>query len=397
MKILNSRYSAQSPTTPAKYCVFSHFDANDLVERHVLHYLGQLKQCGYEVVFVSTSKAIPEVSLNALSKVCHTVCIRENVGYDFGSYKVGIQWLKQQGVQVSRLLVANDSVFGPFNDLQPVLHAMERENVDLYGMTDSHDHGYHLQSYFILYGAKIYGSAVFDEFWTAVDLISNSYDNFKQKIVQSYEVGGSQHFLQAGCSYSVAFPYRAVLEQVFQRTLSKLDESSRPGSGTILQPGELVYDLNASHRYWDALIDMGMPFIKRELLTKNPTATDISTWPEKIEARSTYEVSMILEALISRHAIESIYPVDIDQALSVIQTPEDSVEVSIKPSLSKWVNASTVPAVVRFRFDDSFYLTSYPDVASAVAAGDYPFGLAHYKRYGFSEGRKCMFKRVEQH
>jgi lipopolysaccharide biosynthesis protein len=394
MKILTSKFSGQTPTTPAKYCVFSHFDANDRVERHVLHYLEQLKLCGYEVLLVSTSRAISDASVQALSKVCHTVCLRENVGYDFGSFKAGIQLLKQQGARVGRLLVANDSVFGPFTDLQPILLAMEREDIDLCGLTDSHDHGYHLQSYFISYSARLYESAVFNDFWSSVDLISNTTDNFKQKIVHNYEVGGSQYFLQAGCSYSVAFPYRDVLDRVFQRTLRKLDESRRPDSDIVMQPGELVFNLNASHAYWDELIDLGMPFIKRELLTKNPTATDVSNWPQKIAASSLYDVSMVLEALINQDAIENVYPIDIGEALSVIQTLEDAVDVPINPALRKWINTGGVPAAVTFRFDEQFYLSSYPDVAAVVKAGDYPFGLAHFKRHGFPEGRKCAFKRV---
>ena len=394
MKILASKFSGQTPITPVKYCVFSHFDANDRVERYVLYYLEQLKQCGYEVLLVSTSQAISDASVEALSRVCHTVCLRENVGYDFGSYKAGIHLLKQHGARVDRLLIANDSVFGPFNDLQPILHAMEREDIDLYGLTDSHDHGYHLQSYFISYSARMYASAAFDNFWSSVDLISNTTDNFKQKIVHNYEVGGSQNFLQTGCSYSVVFPYRDVLDRVFQRTLRRLDESRRPDSDIVVQPGELVYNLNASHCYWDELIDMGMPFIKRELLTKNPTATDVSTWPQKIETSSHYDVSMILEALINQGAIENVYPIDIGEALSVIQTPEDAVEVPITPALSKWINAASVPASVQFRFDDQFYLSSYPDIAAVVKAGDYPFGLAHFRHHGFAEGRKCVFKRV---
>jgi lipopolysaccharide biosynthesis protein len=394
MKILATKFSGQTPTTPVKYCVFSHFDANDRVERYVLHYLEQLKQCGYEVLLVSTSRAISDESVEALSRVCHTVCLRENVGYDFGSYKAGIHLLKQHGARVDRLLIANDSVFGPFNDLQPKLNAMEREDIDLCGLTDSHDHGYHLQSYFISYSARMYESAAFDAFWSSVDLISNTTDNFKLQIVHNYEVGGSQHFLQAGCSYSVAFPYRDVLDRVFQRMLRRLDESRQPGSDIVIQPGELVYNLNASHCYWDELIDMGMPFIKRELLTKNPTATDVSTWSEKIEASSPYDVSMILEALINQNAIENVYPINIDQALSAIQTPEDSFEVPIKPSLSRWINTAGVPATVQFRFDDPFYLSSYPDVADSVKTGELPFGLAHFRHHGFPEGRKCAFKRV---
>lgn len=365
------------------------------MERYVLHYLQQLKACGYEIILVSTSPALTHEAVRSLESVCNTVCLRENVGYDFGSFKAGIGLLKQYGAVVDRLLVANDSVFGPFNDLQPLLRLMEREDIDLYGLTDSHDHGYHLQSYFISYSAQVYESPVFDSFWSSVDLISSATDNFKQKIVHNYEVGGSQHFISQGCSYAVAFPYRDVLERMFQHTLRRLELSRDPESGLVVQPGELVYNLNASHCYWDELIDMGLPFIKRELLTRNPTATDVSTWPQKIVSASDYDVSMILEALIHQNAVENIYPIDTAGALTQINSPEDAFEVPINPSLARWVNGTSVRASVRFRFDDDFYLRSYPDIAAVVRSGDYPFGLGHFKRFGFPEGRKCAFKLAE--
>lgn len=395
MKTLVSLLGSTPQTAPAKYCVYSHFDAGSRVERYVLHQLRELKASGYEIVLVSTAPGLSEQDVKALQTVCNTVCLRENVGYDFGSFKAGIGLLKQHGVKVERLLVANDSVFGPFNDLQPLLRSMERQDIDLYGLTDSHDHGYHLQSYFISYSARVYESPVFESFWSSVDLISSATDNFKQKIVHNYEVGGSQHFIDAGCTHAVAFPYRDVLERRFRHTLDRLERSREPKSDLVIQPGELVYNLNASHCYWDELIDMGMPFIKRELLTKNPTATDVSNWPQKIASVSGYDVSMILEALIHQNAIDNVYPIDTARALEQIETPSDSFEVAINPALAQWINGSSVRASLRFRFDDEFYLRSYPDVAAVVTSGDYPFGLRHFKRYGFPEGRKCAFKLAE--
>lgn len=395
METLFTGLTPNAQNERAKYCVFSHFDASQRVERYVLYYLQSLKACGYEIVLVSTAPGLSDDDVISLKDVCNTVCLRENVGYDFGSFKAGIGLLKQHGVQVERLLVANDSVFGPFNDLAPLLRTMEREDIDLYGLTDSHDHGYHLQSYFISYSARVYESPVFESFWSSVDLISSSTDNFKQKIVHNYEVGGSQHFIEAGCTYAVAFPYRDALERMFRHTLDRLVRSREPRSDLVIQPGELVYNLNASHCYWDELIDMGLPFIKRELLTKNPTATDVSGWPQKIASVSGYDVSMILEALIHQNAIDNVYPIDTAKALEQIETPTDTFEVAINPALAQWINGNTVKASLRFRFDDDFYLRSYPDIAAVVAAGDYPFGLGHFKRYGFPEGRKCAFKLAE--
>ena len=38
-------------------------------------------------------------------------------------------------------------------------------------------------------------------------------------------------------------------------------------------------------------------------------------------------------------------------------------------------------------FDEAWYLASYPDVAEAVARGEFASGRAHYFGYGRREGR----------
>lgn len=395
MKTLFTALTPAAENARAKYCVFSHFDAHPQIESYVLHYLRHLKACGYEIILVSTAPDLTDKDVSVLKPICNTVCLRENVGYDFGSYKAGITLLKHYGAKIDRLLVANDSVFGPFNNVQPLLRSMERDNVDLYSMTDSHDHGYHLQSYFISYSARLYESPVFDGFWSSVDMISNSTDDFKQKIVHNYEVGGSQHFLKAGCTYAVAFPYRGVLDRLFQRVMERLEQSRDARSQVEVKAEELFFNLNASHRYWDELIDMGLPFIKRELLIKNPTGANISTWPVKIASMSSYDLTMILEALIHRGAVDHLYPFTTANALAHIDFPTDTFKVDINPAFFQWVNGTSIPATILFRFDDEYYLEKYPDVAAVVEAGGHSCGLDHFKRYGFREGRQYRFKIAE--
>jgi len=42
-------------------------------------------------------------------------------------------------------------------------------------------------------------------------------------------------------------------------------------------------------------------------------------------------------------------------------------------------------------FDEAFYLTAYPDIASAVQDGHFPSGRHHYEHFGFHEGREAFF------
>lgn len=62
--------------------------------------------------------------------------------------------------------------------------------------------------------------------------------------------------------------------------------------------------INPSHIYWDDLIERGCPFIKRELLLKNPFGVDILNWPGRVSRRSTEALRDI--ALYFMHKLESI-------------------------------------------------------------------------------------------
>ncbi|MCQ8279545.1 rhamnan synthesis F family protein [Acetobacteraceae bacterium KSS8] len=81
---------------------------------------------------------------------------RPNTGHDFGAW----QSLVRQGCieGATDVLLANDSVFGPVFPLGPVLEAMERKRNDVWGMTESREGRWHLQSWFLLFRSGSFGS-----------------------------------------------------------------------------------------------------------------------------------------------------------------------------------------------------------------------------------------------
>ena len=50
------------------------------------------------------------------------------------------------------LVIANDSVYGPFGPLGPLLSRMDFGAADAWGMTETWQIRYHLQSYFVAFG-----------------------------------------------------------------------------------------------------------------------------------------------------------------------------------------------------------------------------------------------------
>ena len=395
MQTIFSYSTSPSLNGPSHFCVFSHFDACNGLARNVIHYLKELKELGYQVLFVSTSQFLPEGGIEELRNLCHTVFLRENVGYDFGSYKAGIQYIQNSGIRPASLLLANDSVFGPIQPLKTIWDPAILEEFDLYGMTDSFQHGYHLQSYFLAYSRRLLESEEFRDFWNGVENFDPQQAGFKSTIIMNYEIGGTRNFLLKGYKIGVQFPFEEILKNRVQRLTQQLRSLKTPeGYDNEWDTRQLGPNLNASHRYWDTLIDMGHPFIKRELLTKNPTFTPINTWPTKVIEHAHFDPTMIVEVLIEANSLESIYNISINDAVAKLETLDDFMECDLNPVFHANAASLGLALTARFGFDDEFYLNGSPDVRLAVQQGLFPDGWTHFKAYGHREGRAYRFNRI---
>src|SRR5262252_6692995 len=99
-----------------RVAVFVHFDRQGTVHDFVLHYLAEIARAGFTTVFVSNAPRLDPESLDRISPLCGAILLRANVGMDFGAYKDGIGELPRLD-RLEALLLANDSVYGPFYDL----------------------------------------------------------------------------------------------------------------------------------------------------------------------------------------------------------------------------------------------------------------------------------------
>lgn len=379
------------PENSSAWCVFSHYDPNGRVEPYVLQYLAELKRCGLAVVLVSTSASLDEASVRALEEVVVATVLRANIGYDFGSYKVGIDHLRQRDIQPQQLLLTNDSVFGPFYPLAQVFKDARAH--DLYGLTDSYDFHHHLQSFFLVYGERVLKSQDFIDFWDQVVLIDVEEPDFKQQIILRYEVGGSQYFLERGYSIGAALPFTAVLERACREYLDHLRSSQ-------LQPGAIVLPLdikfNATHRFWHALLDMGFPFLKRELLLVNPTNADIATWSDEVRRRSSYDLTMVISAMRNYSGNDDFFFVTRPTTIAQLIADDGTVTLPINPAFAPWQEQFQVPDARRFRFDENLYLDKCPDVKVAFMDGKVVSALHHFRGTGFREGRPSALVRIPE-
>lgn len=369
--------------TNKNWCVYSHFDKNGIVESYVLDALKKIKASGFKIILVSTSPSIDDVSIQKLKRLASVISIRENVGYDFGSYKLGIQHLFKHNIKPNQLLISNDSVFGPIFDLKPLIEKSKR--FDVYGMTDSTDHAYHLQSYFIIYNSKVLKSRHFTKFWDSVELLDSSAPNFKNIIIQNYEVGGTQFFIKNGFRIGAAFGINQIIKSQLESFLVEIELAKKtPG----LKLKKFVIGHNPTHNYWENLIRMGFPYIKRELLTKNPTNSPLENWATVIDDTASYDVKMIINAL-SNHFKNSDFLYTSQPIKSITERLKQSglVKLELSKQFAKWKKIYSLPDSKKYIFDSDYYLNINLDVKAAIEKGDKINAIHHFLQHGCTENR----------
>ncbi|MCP9889261.1 glycosyltransferase [Cyanobium sp. ATX 6A2] len=224
--------------------IYVHWDGNGEVREDVLEQLREYRR-HVDLAFVS---ACPDLvhdqhRLQQLRDLCDVVLIRENEGHDFGSWKAGISYCWPDVMQTPELILANDSCYGPIFSLEGLFRRLKQSSADVVGLTEVTTVRPHLQSYFIAYRSRVVRAPVFREFWERV-----STWNSKIELVKHNEVGWSATLEKAGYTREALY---------------------MQGHGNI------------THTHWKELIEeKRFPFIKKELLERNPRRMDIHNWRE---------------------------------------------------------------------------------------------------------------------
>ena len=240
--------------------ILCHHDRDGTIRPDTLRYLLEVRAAGFAIVVVSNGGKLRPDAIAAVAWLGGIVLTRRNIGLDFGAWRMGLRTLNLPGPDTRRILLMNDSVYGPLAPLAPLLARMTLEGADLWGLTDSPERGWHLQSYFLLAHEALIRSDVWRWFWRGVFPLP-----FKRLMVGRYEIGLSQLVSRAGLRARALFPYATLVP----------DASVR----------------NPTLDGWRVLLDAGFPFLKRELLRDNPTGiADLDAWPELVPPAYAAEI-----------------------------------------------------------------------------------------------------------
>lgn len=191
--VVNSKYKTLE-TKPIRIAVFASYSDDGFLPPQVLPYLAGLKPLTSAVVVVCDNDLLPGEREKLTPFAAHVITGRHGE-YDFGSYKRGIAWAKENGLlaDADDLILCNDSCFGPVGSFAPMFANMEARALDFWGATDSHQISYHLQSYWVVLSHKVFSSEAFNNFIMGVQEQENV-----QEVILNYEVGMTKTLTAAG-------------------------------------------------------------------------------------------------------------------------------------------------------------------------------------------------------
>lgn len=206
---------------------------------------------GYPTLVVDTS-ATP------LSSIADGGCVigRSNVGWDFGSWATGLLLAGEAIGCLDRLVLCNDSCFGPFGGIVESLRHMNDLDSSFVGLTDGRFGGPHVQSYFMEFRGVVLSSGALERF-----LATYTFPDDKVAAVREGELALTRFLDALGHEFRVVHPYEEVVQRMIERDFMTGHESS---GGKAFREGRPV---NTTYAAWDVLLDEGFPFVKRNIFS----------------------------------------------------------------------------------------------------------------------------------
>ena len=273
--------------------ILAHHDRDGIIDDHVVAALRAYRPVVDELVMVSTSvPALPE----AAARLVDRFISRPNEGYDFCSWRLGIESLGRPAV-FDQLICVNDSVYGPLFDPTAAIAHPTLATADFGGMClsiqDPSGGGSprpHVQSWFLVFQRSVLESTAFRDFWGGVVPLGR-----KRDIVERYELGLSETLTRSGFRMAAVYDGREHGPSTRAEILPHLSWREPARSLRHLRKSRRAMH-NPSELHWRRLIEAGVPFAKVSLFAANHYGLDTTNVLRGIADLTPYD-----RGLIERH------------------------------------------------------------------------------------------------
>ncbi len=241
--------------------LLAHYDRDGIIDPYVIAAAEEYRRFADKLVLVSASaKVLPP----ELYSVVDEFVPRDNVGYDFGSWRAGLEAIGTVS-DFDEIICVNDSVYGPLFDLAPAITSPQHRDADFWGMTISEQQQVHVQSWFFAVRSRVIESETYRNFWASV-----GGDLPKNQLIAQFEIGFSAALRDAGYHMAAVYdgrdkPLPTAAERKKHSSWTSPLRTQRYLRKTRLKkapfnPSDLLYE-----RLWGC----GVPFLKRRIFKPN--------------------------------------------------------------------------------------------------------------------------------
>ncbi|MGV2135280.1 rhamnan synthesis F family protein [Agrobacterium vitis] len=265
-----------------KAAVFAHFDIHNVVDEHVMYTLKCYRPY-FDIIHFVTTSDIDKFEYNKISQLVDRVIVRRNIGYDFMSWKIGVEALPLN--ICSEVAFINDSCYGPVVNPENIFDFGRKSGADFWGVSLNRQFVDHIQSNFMVFGVNLIRSGFLSQFWRSIRVIPNKFE-----LILKYEVGLTERIAQAG--YKVA----ALVDVDFDnlevvRRIRQDDYGEDLRYFTNIEPFD--GQQNPLQVGWGEALRLGSPLVKVELLRDNPVGANRKAIINRLRDMNWYDVNLI--------------------------------------------------------------------------------------------------------
>ncbi len=255
-------------------CLISHFSQHNKIDDYVVYMIQELYKQKFDIVLVSTSKNLNSIEIHKVSKYLKLMIVKNNAGYDFVSWKTALSRIPNYN-NYEQIIHMNDSVFFPLYPLNKMFNQMKKEKIDFWGLGDSYNAGYYIQSFFWVFNKKMVTSSLYKTFWNdCIDLKD------KGLIIKNYERAFTSLVLKQNYKVSSYIKTQNIYNDIKDRYKNILP----------------LEEYTSFYSFWDLSISkFKSVYLKKSLLLENNLTYNIGTsiYKDLLMSYTKYDSSLI--------------------------------------------------------------------------------------------------------
>lgn len=230
--------------------------------------LNALSSQGCRTIVCQSSLKGGQRFLDSVAPLCSDAIVRTDYGRDFASWAILLDHFESVVRAADYLILINDSFYCIEPDLSPLFKKFNPQGLGLFGVTDSYQQSYHLQSS-VLFATR--AAANHKALWTFFR--QYPFPENREDVVACGELTLTRYLQGAGFDIRVLLPVNLAASNwlKFTRIHPFFDQNGQDvvkGYSGAIRNG---LNVNPQHLFWRQILeDAEIPLIKNELLTLNP-------------------------------------------------------------------------------------------------------------------------------